>query len=360
MIGVAVAAWVLYMTTAPRMSSIEWVNLLGPPGSVNLDSLVAVDDRFAVLSGMTINGVLLWSTIDGREWSQQSLSGSPTQLASLGGSIVAYDGLEGRTIEHVDGSWVEGESLVFPDEIRSRQGSGRPSVIGDAAALFVVTIAGDIWLSEDGGVFEEVVSEPIWGPGVEQPFDSTCEPRTRTSPDIPPLVATDTGYLAMTSGNPSEPFGVSPVCEPRIWLSEDGRTWTESVSPLPSGAFVHDLAWRDGRFVAVGGFEVGDPAVWTSTDGLEWESVVPTGAWESVDLISVDVGPGGWIVLGRLSDSTGFAGWTSADGLCWHDLPQPVEGGDAAVSTSRMILVNRTTYPDLWISSVLSDARTCG
>jgi len=357
---VALAAGLFYTATAPRTPSIEWVKLPGPPGSVNLDSLVAFDEGFAVLSGMTTDGVLLWSTNDGKRWSHQPLEGAPTQLGSLSEHIVAYDGLNGRMVESVDGRWVETHSLAFPDDLRSRQGSGRPSVIGDDEAFFVVTLAGDIWLSEDGTDFEEVVSDPMWGPGVEQPFDSNCRPRTRTSPDIPPLVLTDAGYLAMVSSNPSEPFGVSPVCEPRIWMSEDGKTWTESDVTLGGRAFVHDLAWRDGRFVAVGGFDVGDPAAWTSTDGLEWETVVPSGEWESVDLISVDVGPGGWIVLGKLSDSTGSVGWTSTDGLCWEDLPPFVEGGNASVATSHMILVGRTTYPDVWIGSLLSPDGSCG
>lgn len=358
-VAVVVAAAVLFVATAPTSPAIEWANLQGPPGSVNLDSLVAVDDGFAMLSGMTADGVLLWSTNDGQRWSQQPLESAPSQLSALGDTIVAYDGLIGRMIERVNERWVETQSLAFPDEVRSRQGSGRPSVIGDDDAFFAVTIAGDVWLSEDGSVFDRVVSDPMWGPGVEQPFDSACRPLTRTSPDIPPFVVTDGGYLAMVSSNSSEPFGVSPVCEPRIWLSEDGRTWTESDMPLGNGAFVHDLAWRDGRFFAVGGFDVGDPAAWTSVDGLGWEPVVPTGSWGSVDLISVDAGPGGWIVLGKHSDSSGFAGWTSGDGLCWEALPWYVGGGVAAVAASHMILVDRTSYPELWVGKVLSTDRSC-
>ncbi|HLF61526.1 MAG TPA: hypothetical protein VI980_10145 [Acidimicrobiia bacterium] len=354
------AAAVLFVATAPKIPSIEWTSLQGPPGSVNLDSLIAVNDGFAVLSGMTADGVLLWSTTDGQRWSQQPLEGTPTQLSAAGESIVAYDGLNGWMIERVNERWAETQSLAFPDEVRSRQGSGRPSVIGDDNVFFAVTIAGDVWLSEEGAAFVEVVSDPAWGPGVEQPFDSACRPPNRTSPDIPPFVITDSGYLALVSSNSSEPFGVSPVCEPRIWLSDDGRTWTESNAPLGNGAFVQDLGWRDGRYVAVGGFDVGDPAAWTSADGLEWEPVAPTGSWGSVDLVSVDVGPGGWIVLGKLSESSGFAGWTSRDGLCWEALPKHVGGGDAAVASTHIILADRTSYPELWVGTVLATDRSCG
>lgn len=357
--AVVVAVGVFVVTTAPRSQSTAWMSHQGPPGAVNLDSLVAFDDGFAVLSGMTGEGVVLWTSADGIEWAKQALQGTPSQLSVLGDSLIAYDGLSGRMIEQVDNEWVEGDPFAFPDNVRSRQGSGRPSVIGDGEAFLAVALAGHVWLSEDGSVFDVVVSEPMWGPGVEQPFDSACGPRTLTSPDIPPMVATDSGYLAMTSSNSSEPFGVSPVCEPTIWHSEDGYDWAQSGSPLESRAFVYDLAWRDGRFVAVGGLDVGDPAAWTSTDGLEWESLLPGESWGEVDLVAVEAGRGGWIVVGKLSERSGFAGWTSPDGVCWEALPLDVDGGDAVVAATHIMLVDRSSYPKLWVGSVLSTEGSC-
>jgi hypothetical protein len=262
-------------------------------------------------------------------------------------------------IERVSDEWVEGGPFPFPDNVRSRQGSGRPSVIGDDEAFLAMGLAGDVWLSEDGSVFDEVVPEPMWGPGVEQPFDSACRPRSRTSPDIPPLVVTDSGYVAMTSSNSSEPFGISPVCEPTIWHSNDGRDWAQTGFPLESGAFVYDLAWREGRLVAVGGLDVGDPAAWTSTDGLDWDRFSPGGSWGEVDLISVEAGRGGWIVVGRSSEGSGFAGWTSPDGVCWETVPIEVDGGDAAVAASHVIVVDRASYPELWVGSLLSAVGSC-
>jgi hypothetical protein len=357
--AVVVAVGVFVASTAPRTQSTEWTGHRGPSGAVNLDSLIAFDDGFAMLSGMTGEGVVLWSSADGAQWTPQPLQGAPSQLSVLGGSLIAYDGLSGRMIERLGDEWVEGDPFPFPDNVRSRQGSGRPSVIGDDGAFLAVGLAGDVWLSEDGSVFDEVVPEPMWGPGVEQPFDSACRPRSRTSPDIPPLVFTDSGYLAMTSSNSSEPFGISPVCEPTIWHSENGSDWTQNGSPLQSGAFVYDLAWREGRFVAVGGLDIGDSAAWTSTDGLDWEMFSPGGSWGEVDLISVEAGRGGWIVVGTSSEGLGFAGWTSTEGVCWEALPVDVGGGDAVVATSQVMVVDRARYPELWVGSRLSADGSC-
>jgi hypothetical protein len=357
--AVVVAVGVFVVATAPRLQSTEWMSHQGPPGAVNLDSLVAFDDGFAVLSGMTDEGVVLWSSVDGADWTPQPLQATPSQLSVLGDSLIAYDGRSGRMIDQVSDEWVEGGPFRFPDNVRSRQGSGRASVIGDDEAFLAMGLAGDVWLSEDGSVFDEVVPEPMWGPGVEQPFDSACRPGSRTSPDVPPLVVTDSGYVAMTSSNGSEPFGISPVCEPTIWHSNDGRDWAQTGFPLESGAFVYDLAWREGRLVAVGGLDVGDPAAWTSTDGLDWDRFSPGGSWGEVDLISIEAGRGGWIVVGRSSEGSGFAGWTSPDGVCWETVPIEVDGGDAAVAASHVIVVDRASYPELWVGSLLSAVGSC-
>jgi hypothetical protein len=352
LIAVVVAVGVFVVATAPRGQSTEWTAHRGPTGAVNLDSLVAFDDGFAVLSGMTGEGVALWSSADGADWASQPLRGTPSQLSVVGDSLIAYDAQGGVMIERVNEEWVEGGPFSFPDNVRSRQGSGRSSVIGDDEAFLAVGLAGDVWLSEDPSVFHEVVSEPMWGPGVEQPFDSACRPRSRTSPDAPPLVVTDSGYLAMTSSNDTEPFGISPVCDPVIWQSENGSDWAHTGAlPFESEAFVYDLAWREGRFFAVGGLDVGEPTAWTSTDGLEWEEFTPGGSWGEVDLISVEAGRGGWIVVGKSSEGSGFVSWISPDGVCWETVPLEVGGGDAVVAASRIMVVDRASYPELWVGS---------
>ena len=89
-------------------------------------------------------------------------------------------------------------------------------------------------------------------------------------------------------------------------------------SPFGEGAAVHDIAERDGRFVAVGGVTASEEgAIWSSDDGVNWEraGVQLEGA------ISVAAGDLGWMVAGPSIEI-----WFSADGLTWDG---PYEGREA-------------------------------
>ena len=360
-LAMVVGLSVFVSVTAPQLPPIEWARRSGPDGSINLDSLVATGEGFAILSGMTVDGVLLWSSPDGATWRSQPLQGAPSQLATIEGGLIAYGVRGGRTVAPGGEGWVAEDSIAFPDEVRSRQGSGRPSLVDANNGFVAMSLFGDVWWSEDGTNFDLVVAEPDWGPGseVELAFDSACRPPTRTSPDVPPMVATDSGLVAMISDNPTEPFGIWPVCEPRVWFSDDGRSWTESDSTLGDGAYVYNLAWRDGRHTAVGGYGIGLPAVWTSTDGQEWEPINVFTSLSGIDLYTVEAGPAGWVILGRDIQGSGSVGWTSSDGLCWVSLPWYVSGGDTAVTSEHIVILDRTTYPELWVGAITGGSGSC-
>ncbi len=362
LLALMVGLTVFVSATTPQVPPIEWERHLGPEGSINLDSLVATTDGLAVLSGMTVEGVLLWSSPDGADWRSQPLSGAPSQLATIDDGLIAY-GVRGGRLMVPDGEgWSEaGDGIVFPDEVRSRQGSGRPSLVGADEGFVAMSLFGDVWWSENGTGFDRVVSNPDWGPGseVELAFDSVCRPPTRTSPDVPPMVDNDSGLVAMISSNPGEPFGIWPVCEPRVWFSDDGRSWTDSDATLGEGGYVYNLAWRDGLYTAVGGYGIGLPAVWTSTDGEDWEPIDSFGSLTDIDLYTVEAGPAGWVILGRDSQGSGSVGWTSLDGLCWESVPWYVSGGDTAVTSEHIVILDRTTYPEIWGGAATGGSGSC-
>jgi hypothetical protein len=345
------------MITRPAPEGPEWAEQMGPTGPINLDSLVATDERFALLSGVTDDGVLLWRSEDGATWHYQGVpEGAPTRLATIGNQLLAYDGSEARLLAFLDGSWESRELLVFPDEMRTGQSPGRSGLVTGPSGFVMTSVSGDVWWW-DREEFHRVVTNPGWGPGqtVEVPFDSSCRPPTSVSPDVPAMAATDTGFLALVSANPEEPVGIWPVCEPSVWRSDAGGSWSVSEGALGEGAYVYSVAWRDGRFLAVGGHGIGEPAVWSSDDGDEWDLLDELDPGLSVDLITVRTGYAGWVVLGHETDTSNPVGWVSPDGACWSPLPAGVDGDDAAITADHLMLVQRVTYPETWITTGLED-----
>jgi hypothetical protein len=352
-IAVILGVVVIAAITRPAPVGPEWVEGRGPTGPVNLDSLVATDSGFALLSGVTDDGVLLWWSESGSAWSYRPVPGTPSRLATAGDLLVAYNGMEAAVLAFLDGFWEVREEIEFPDEMRMSQSPGRPGLVAGPEGIIITSITGDVWWW-DVDEFELVVSNPEWGPGqtVDVPFDSSCRPPTRTSPEVPPLVATDTGFVALVSGNTEEPFGIWPACEPAAWVSEDGRRWSASPVMIGEEAYVYSAAWHDGRLVAVGGTGIGDPAAWSSQDGERWEPLAWLDPGSGVDLFTVRSGGAGWVVLGQETETSRPVGWVSPDARCWTALPTDVDGDDAGVTTTQILLIDRVTYPDIWLSSM--------
>jgi hypothetical protein len=352
-VAVVVGVAVIGMITRPDPGGPEWVAHIGPTGPINLDSLTATDSGFAVLSGVTEDGVLLWWSEDGTDWRSTPLDATPIRLAASDDLLAAYDGREALILALIDGSWEVREEVAFPDEMRAGQSAGRPGLVAGPGGFVMTSIVGDVWWWDLEG-FEQVVTNPAWGPGetVEVPFDSSCRPPTRVSPDVPPMAAADIGVVTLVAGNPEEPFGMWPVCEPTAWVSDDGRSWTTTDDKLGEGAYVYNIAWRDGRFVAVGGTGIGEPAVWSSPDGEQWDPFSGFETGSGVDLYTVRAGGAGWAILGQETETSRPVGWVSADATCWTRLPVGVDGDDAAVTETQIMLVQSVTFPETWVTDV--------
>jgi hypothetical protein len=350
--AVVVGVVVITMITRPTPRGLDWVEQQGPNGPINLDSLVATDSGFALLSGVTDDGVLLWWSENGSTWASHPLPGAPSSLATSGDLLVAYNGTEAAVLAFLDGAWEVREDVQFPDEMRMSQSPGRPGLVGGPEGFLITSINGDVWWWDLEGS-EMVVSNPEWGPGqtVDVPFQSACRPPTRTSPDVPPLVATDTGFFALVSANSEEPFGIWPVCEPTAWVSDDGRTWSAAPGVIGDEAYVYSAAWNDGRIVAVGGTGIGQPAMWSSQDGEQWEPLDDLDPGTGVDLYGVRAGGAGWVVLGQETETSSPIGWVSPDASCWTPLPTDVDGDDSGVTASRVLLIDRVTYPGTWLTT---------
>jgi len=213
-----------------------------------------------------------------------------------------------------------------------------------------------VWVSVDGMAWERIHDPSFAG----QP-DSTCGPRG----------ALYQGVWDVASG----PLGIvatgMDACHAAVWISDDGRTWTEVIDDdwLENPGRIWSVTAGGPGWVVVGGDSQGNGVVWVSEDGVDWTAVhdedlqAPTGS--RVDLRDVTVGGPGLIAVG----STGFedsgsqqaAIWVSTDGFDWEKLPEDTIGHGALFwidrdeTNDRLIVLSHPTFtaPDwrTWTSA---------
>ncbi len=272
--------------------------------------------------------VLRWSTDGGVTWQGTPLSSEPWRVMADGDDLVVYG--EGATrLTWLNDRWVEAATMRFePAPI-----SVEEMAFGPRGA---VAVAGaSLYFSRDGVTFRRAAREPsadapTGGIPGDEGIRGGCEaPGGSSWPgtgSIGPVLATADGFVAFTAADPAD-WNDRPLCEPLAWTSTDGDAWTlaSTTSPFGDGAWVAQVAGRDGRFVAVGGAG-GNGKAWVSDDGVSWRD------------LGLDLGFAGWTVaaddrgwvMASLDTSPTASGLRiSADGTTWEPLPStvPAPGG---------------------------------
>jgi hypothetical protein len=198
------------------------------------------------------------------------------------------------------------------------------------------TFFADVWSSKDG---------------------ATCRPETLAAPwqgRAGLSVVSHKGAIYVLGGSQGDDAatgGSGRVLFDDVWVSRDGRSWTEVVGAGPrwsprAGAVVVS---KDGYLYLLGGergFSCGfDPAspcqpatatlyfndVWRSRDGAEWELVTPSAGWsprpghQCVVLVNQIVCFGGYGEVPGLPPvpANPMDVWTSRDGANWVELMPP-------------------------------------
>jgi hypothetical protein len=176
-----------------------------------------------------------------------------------------------------------------------------------------------VWVSVDGMAWDRIHDPSFAG----QP-DSTCSP-------FEDMIDIDQEVVDVASGPLGTVVTGWDACHGAVWISDDGRTWTEVIDDdwLGNSLAVRSVTAGGPGWVAVGGDGHGNGVVWVSEDGVDWTAVhdedfqAPTES--RVDLLDVTTGGPGLVAVG----STGFwrteseqaAIWVSADGFEWEKLP---------------------------------------
>ena len=102
-----------------------------------------------------------------------------------------------------------------------------------------------------------------------------------------------------------------------VFLSPDGRNWTESTSPQAAdvAAARKLFAWR-GELTAFSEDQYRNVTVWRSPDGESWAQVAELPESANSTIRAADAGSKGWSVIGLQGDvDEGSVAWFSADGI---------------------------------------------
>jgi hypothetical protein len=368
---IAIGAVWLGVSQAP---SLVWASGESPQRFLNAESVVATPGAFSVLAGPDASGGAVWTTSDGQRWLERPLPRigyrvvyHPTGLFVMDGRSLAVVGPD------ADDPPV---TVALPDPIRIGNGSDRPGLVSGLGGLVAQTVPGDIYFAAGGRRFELAVSADEWRASADIPgfaatilsvppprIRSICQPLERRAPDIVPIV--DAGSELVAFVPESDPSIAWPVCEPILWASDDGLEWQAqgTVSPFPAGAYVTDVDWRDGRFVAVGGVGLDGPMAWTSTDGAAWDAIELSGIEDVSRLLHVEQGGLGWMIISDLRDSSRARGWFSTNGVCFRPVPDQVLGSRVAINDDSVISIGRSPDPDIWVGTIeglRSDLGWCG
>ncbi len=344
---------------AGSFGDIAWQKFNLPAGH-NLMGGIATPHGFAATGSTSIR-----TSIDGVNWVTSEPPSDARHLVSSGDDLYAL-GAGATRLAWTGVTWKVVDDLNIPDPGPAILAEGgyvdfaERMAFGDGVT--VMTARSRVFYSTDGHTFV---------PALQGPDPELLEGANELdSPDagyaggcysswsggwpgegsIGPVFATDSRFLAFTSGHPNDWNNFS-LCRPVIWTSNDGSTWvlTSSESPFGSGAYVHDIAEHNGRFVAVG-----QSGLWESSDGLTWNETPPeriSGSLTSVPW-AIAAGEAGWVALfGDAGTHNGVWAMYSLDGLNWVVAAEAIPDlwwawgtPDVAVGTDQILI---TYYTDV-------------
>ncbi len=266
----------------------------------SMANALATDGQLLVVVGFDMGGAAAWISTDGRTWEHRAMP--PTVSGAWDGARRWWSMTAAMDVEAGPNGFVA---------------AGR--VKTDAA----------VWTSPDGLDWYRSDSAALGGPGLQH---------------ISAVAAGGPGWVAVGQ---RERDGA-------VWVSVNGEHW-ESVEDADfREAVIDDIAAGKSGLVAVGmlrRFEIhSDAAIWTSSDGTNWDLSVLPGESR---LSSIQIDPSGEFLAFGVRQI-----WRSSDGINWvsiHErgsdwLTQPPPSASAAWWDGRIVVAGRDVAPSLWTS----------
>lgn len=310
-------------TTRTALGTITW-RVYGASSEHHLWAMASTPHGPIVVDGSDLR----WPSASGA-WAGVTLPVTPWRVSSVGDDVIAHG--QGAVRLTWDGSrWVVAGELTMT----GLAGTIEQIVVGPAGT--VATAGTRIVFSVNGRDFTPAARPPDADApelaGSAGRADEDLCPRLGGGSwpgegSLGPVLATRDGFVVLAAARAAD-WNERPLCEPVLWASPDGSTWTlvSPRSPFGKGAVVEAVATRGGRHVAVGHVPPETSAVWLSDDGLAWERL-PTPAraepCEAVNGVSFCIGRMAGVIAveaGWLIWSWDGAAWTSTGGRTWEPL----------------------------------------
>ncbi|MGD0861336.1 MAG: hypothetical protein ABSA21_01060 [Candidatus Limnocylindrales bacterium] len=257
----------------PMVSGLKAADTLGP--------VLAAGNQFLVFVNSDA-GTSVWSSPDGRAWTQQA---DPSVFTAS------------------EPNGVPAVSAAIPDGQGGAIAVGR--VVGtDSSSAAIWSMSGSSWtpatISVSGGAPSSLGSVAVY----------------------------QGSYVAAANSADG----------PRILFSDDGQNWGQAAVSGATGYMLTVSSWSGG-FVATGANPdgSGNVGVWTSVDGLSW---VSQASWKLPPNAGNVYGARKGLVTTTTGLTTATSWWWSADGKAWQDARLSTTGGCWSAVDSGFIAVS--------------------
>ncbi len=302
----------------PEVAGLTWIQLDESSHSADASGVTVV--------AMPVAGFLDESTLYDAPvqtiWDWQSMT---LDVLPDGGALGERIGLLQVTVVAGDPEAVEFRDLDTA-EVVLRMETNDPSV---SAQDLAAEHPWDYWLPEIWRLYVDSGTDALW---VEPPW-------LGLPVDNVDVVSTNDGFVVIATVRP--PWGETDRSSlVYTWGSANGTTWNQLGQPFTTGRMVQNLAVvSDGdRLVLIAiAADGGDAAMWTSTDGSDWEQIDadfgPGLLWWDTGLARTSTG---WVLAWTGSSQEGFCEvWISSDGQSWEQVaysPMITVTGDGGTS----------------------------
>ena len=295
------------------------VSLAGIPGATVPELAVnglAVDGGQQVAVGSADGYPAVWRKASGGSWA----------LVSSLSQVSAYPGLRALTgVTHGSAGWLAVGApgpvvLILAEGSTWQAATGSGSIADDLdGASAVATAAGTAGyvivgkLVAPGG---SCVADVWWSPDLTSWTRAHDVNDVSGSSQVLAVAADAHGFVSVGSHNG----------KPAVWITTNGRSWTTIVLPEPAGASSAELqhVTISGDRVAALGQQTTGASILpfgevSVNGGTSWTQIRFSGAGPNTEFTALTAGPRGFTAAGQFGGpgQREIAIWTSADGMTW-------------------------------------------